>query len=305
MKNTLAFTLILALGAPASAELAAPGLPFIDAAVVRSQPFEKENINLGAAFPGMQVCNFKAVEGKNCLFACKDGSIVSRPAIVSSLVPNGCAKFVMVPAAAAQQAAPELPLIDAAAVRAGLPEDGRPSPSPAWEDYDTPVFPNGSVIWNLRECAAAYKDARYLGCYASPEISVTRREQGKKPVRLRGMIVSKIQRNENDHDSGGYGYCLKDRHPYRITHEVRVMEKGKPVAYLYPEFYAGAFAPGAAQNLYEWGGSLWGTSNCDKTDKSLVFSGGNAYTVTSPAAALDFGNIVFTLDEKQLTFTKL
>ncbi|MBI5743062.1 MAG: hypothetical protein HY952_00785 [Elusimicrobia bacterium] len=86
---------------------------------------------------------------------------------------------------------------------------------------------------------------------------------------------------------------------------MRVLEKGRAVAYLYPEFYASAFKPGAAQSLYEWGGGMWGSSECDKTDKSLVFTNGNSYTVASPAAALDFGNIGFTLNVKQLTFTKL
>jgi hypothetical protein len=49
MKNIFALTLILALGTPAAAELAAPELPSIDAAVVRSQPFEKESIKISAA----------------------------------------------------------------------------------------------------------------------------------------------------------------------------------------------------------------------------------------------------------------
>jgi len=97
MKNLFTLTLILALGAPAAAELAAPALPFIDAAAVRAQPFEKETINIGAAFPGLQTCSFTAVKDKTCVFTCKDGSTVNRPALVSSLVPNGCAKFVMVP----------------------------------------------------------------------------------------------------------------------------------------------------------------------------------------------------------------
>lgn len=206
--------------------------------------------------------------------------------------------------AAAQQAAPELPLLDAAAVRAGLTEKGVPAPAPAWEAYDTFDFPNGSVIWGLGDCARAYKDTPYLGCYASPEITVNRKEHNKPAVKARGMIVSKIMKNENSHDSGGYGYCLKDAHPYRIVHEVRVLEKGRAVAYLYPEFYAGTLG-GAAQSLYEWGGGMWGTANCDKTDKSLLFSGERAYTVTSPAPVLDFGNIVFTIEEKRLTFSKL
>jgi len=203
--------------------------------------------------------------------------------------------------AAAEPAAPGLPLLDAAAVRALADK----AAAAAWEAYDTDNFPNGSAIWSLGECAARYKDKAYLGCYATPEIQITRREPGKPPVKLRGIIVAKIQLNERDHDSGGYGYCLKDAHPYRLVHEVRVMEKGQAVAYLYPEFFAGAFKPGAAQNLYEWGGAMWGTANCDRSDKALVFSGERAYTVASPAAALDFGNIVFTLDVRQLTFSKL
>lgn len=56
MTKTYAMFLILALGAPAAAELAAPELPFIDAAVVRAQPFEKGDLNIDAAFvkrPGL------------------------------------------------------------------------------------------------------------------------------------------------------------------------------------------------------------------------------------------------------------
>ena len=52
MKNLYALTLIFALGAPAAAELAAPQLPLIDAAAVRSQPFE-ENIDISSAIPVM------------------------------------------------------------------------------------------------------------------------------------------------------------------------------------------------------------------------------------------------------------
>jgi hypothetical protein len=101
MKNKIAFALILALGAPAAAELAAPELPFIDAAVVRSQPFEKESINIGAAFPGMQACKFTGVQGDTCSFACKDGSTVKRPRLNSTVAQNGgCPVMVMVPAGA-------------------------------------------------------------------------------------------------------------------------------------------------------------------------------------------------------------
>lgn len=107
MKIMTNLVLILALGAPAAAELAAPQLPSFDAALVRAGLAEKENIDIGAAFPGMQTCAFKAAENKTCVFACKDGSTVTRPAIQSSLVPNGCAKFVMVPAAAPKAAAAE------------------------------------------------------------------------------------------------------------------------------------------------------------------------------------------------------
>lgn len=175
----------------------------------------------------------------------------------------------------------------------------------AWENYDTHEFPNGSAIWSLGDCARAWRDTPYLGCYATPEITITKKEKGKPEAVLKGIIVSKIEENGKDHDAGGYGYCLRDKHPYRIIHEVRVMEKGRAVAYLYPEFYAGAFRPGTAQDLYEWGGALWGTANCDRTDKSLAFAGRDAYTLTSPAAALDFGNIVFFINEQRLTFTKL
>lgn len=100
MTRTFALTLILALGAPAAAEPAAPELPLIDAAVVRAQPFEKENINIGAAFPGMQVCKFTGVQGDTCSFACKDGSVVKRPRLNSAIAQNGgCPTMVMVPAA--------------------------------------------------------------------------------------------------------------------------------------------------------------------------------------------------------------
>lgn len=100
MKNILALSLILALGAPAAAEPAAPELPYIDAAVVRAQPFEKQNINIGAAFPGMQACKFTGVQGDTCSFACKDGSVVKRPRLNSSIAQNGgCPVMVMVPAA--------------------------------------------------------------------------------------------------------------------------------------------------------------------------------------------------------------
>lgn len=107
MKIISKLALLLALGAPAAAETAAPRLPLIDAALVRAGLAEKENINIGAAFPGMQACAFAAAKENTCVFACKDGSTVTRPAIVSSLVPNGCARFVMVPASAPKAAAAE------------------------------------------------------------------------------------------------------------------------------------------------------------------------------------------------------
>ena len=106
MKNIFTLTLIFALGAPAAAELTAPGLPFIDAAAVRAQPFDKENINIGSAFPGMQVCKFTGVQGDTCSFACKDGSTVKRPRLNSSVAQNGgCPIMVMVPAGAPKAAA--------------------------------------------------------------------------------------------------------------------------------------------------------------------------------------------------------
>ncbi len=99
MFKAYAMIAILTLGAPlAAAELAAPQLPLIDASEVRAQLTDKETINIGAAFPGLQACQFTALQGKNCVFTCKDGSTVIRPALASSLVPNGCAKLVMVPA---------------------------------------------------------------------------------------------------------------------------------------------------------------------------------------------------------------
>ena len=104
MNKTYLLILTLGLASPLAAELTAPQLPLIDAASVRAGLAEKENINIGAAFPGMQTCAFKAAEAKTCVFTCKDGSTVTRPALVSSLVPNGCAKFVMVPAGAPKAA---------------------------------------------------------------------------------------------------------------------------------------------------------------------------------------------------------
>lgn len=112
MKNIFTLSLILALGAPAAAELAAPELPFIDAAVVRAQPDIKGNINIGAAFPGMQACKFAGVQGDTCSFACQDGSTVKRPRLNSSVAQNGgCAMMVMVPAGGPKAAA--LPAIKA------------------------------------------------------------------------------------------------------------------------------------------------------------------------------------------------
>lgn len=107
MNKTLTLTLILALGAPAAAELAAPQLTAIDAAMVREVPFEKESINIGAAFPGMQACKYTGVQGDTCSFTCKDGSTVKRPRLNSSVAQNGgCALMVMVPAGAPKAAAP-------------------------------------------------------------------------------------------------------------------------------------------------------------------------------------------------------
>lgn len=106
MKNVFTLTLIFALGAPAAAGTAAPELPFIDAAVVRSQPDIKGNIDIGSAFPGMQVCKFTGAQGDTCSFACKDGSTVKRPRLNSSVAQNGgCPTMVMVPAAAPKAAA--------------------------------------------------------------------------------------------------------------------------------------------------------------------------------------------------------
>lgn len=54
-------------------------------------------VNVGAAFPGMQTCSFTAVKDNTCVFTCKNGATVTRPVLQSSLVANGCAKFVMIP----------------------------------------------------------------------------------------------------------------------------------------------------------------------------------------------------------------
>ncbi len=107
MKNIFTLTLILALGAPAAAELAAPQLQPMDAAHVRAGLADRaEMINVGAAFPGMQVCKFAGSQGDTCSFACKDGSTVKRPRIDSSVAQNGgCALMVMVPAGAPKAAA--------------------------------------------------------------------------------------------------------------------------------------------------------------------------------------------------------
>lgn len=106
MKNLFTLTLLIALGAPAAAESAAPGLPFIDAAVVRSQPDIKGNIDIGSAFPGMQTCKFAGAQGDTCSFSCQDGSTVKRPRLNSSVAQNGgCALMVMVPAGGPKAAA--------------------------------------------------------------------------------------------------------------------------------------------------------------------------------------------------------
>lgn len=99
MNKTFALSLILALGAPAAAEITAPELPFIDASVVRAQPFESEKINIGASFPGMQACKFTDVQGDTCSFACKDGSTVKRPRLNSSVAQNGGCPFMVMVAA--------------------------------------------------------------------------------------------------------------------------------------------------------------------------------------------------------------
>lgn len=105
MKTISNLVLILALGAPAAAELPAPQLPLIDAASVRAGLTDKENINIGAAFPGLQACKFTGVQGDTCSFACKDGSTVQRPRLNSSIAQNGgCPTMVMVPAAAPKAA---------------------------------------------------------------------------------------------------------------------------------------------------------------------------------------------------------
>lgn len=150
MIKPYAMILILALGAPlAAAELTAPQLPLIDAATVRAQLTDKETINIGATFPGMQTCQFTSVKGKTCVFTCKDGSTVSRPAIQSSLVPNGCAKSVMVPAGnkAAVNIALARPLLAAkmqsnllrtvAVTLRGLEQQNSPEKAPA--DYASGV----------------------------------------------------------------------------------------------------------------------------------------------------------------------
>lgn len=99
MNKTFALSLILAAAAPAAAELPAMELTAIDASAVRAQPFESGKINIGAAFPGMQACNFTAVQGDTCSFTCKDGSTVKRPRLNSSVAQNGgCPFMVMVPA---------------------------------------------------------------------------------------------------------------------------------------------------------------------------------------------------------------
>ena len=54
-------------------------------------------MNVQAAFPGMQACAFTEAKENTCVFTCKNGAKVVRPAVQSQFVPNGCAKFVMVP----------------------------------------------------------------------------------------------------------------------------------------------------------------------------------------------------------------
>ncbi|OGR43828.1 MAG: hypothetical protein A2X35_08945 [Elusimicrobia bacterium GWA2_61_42] len=53
-------------------------------------------VNVGAAFPGMQTCSFTEAKNNTCVFTCKNGATVVRPAIQSQFVANGCAKFIMV-----------------------------------------------------------------------------------------------------------------------------------------------------------------------------------------------------------------
>lgn len=173
-------------------------------------------------------------------------------------------------------------------------------------DYSRNVtFPNGSTIWDLETCAEDYRKEKYMGCYSSPEMIITVHDKHKPDQQVTGVLISKIRRNNRDYDISGYGSCLKSEHPFEVDHEVRILENGKVTARLYPGFYASAFTLNKPQNLYEWGGAIWGTAACDKTDKVLSFISDDAYIVTSPEAVIDFGNIRYTLNVSQLQFTRV
>lgn len=173
-------------------------------------------------------------------------------------------------------------------------------------DYSQDVsFPSGRTVGDLNDCAEDYGNEKYMGCYSSPEMVITIHEKNKPDQQATGVILSKIRRNDEDYDASGYGYCLKFGHPFEVMHEVRILEKGKVVAHPYPGFYASAFTRNEPQNFYAWGGAIWGSASCDKTNKTLSFVSDDTYTVTSPEAVMDFGNVRYTLNVSQLQFTRV
>ena len=76
MTKTYTLLLILALGAPAAAELAAPELPFIDAAVVRSQPFEMVMVPAGGPKAAAQpvIYNGMYTNDSGCIVEVENGA---------------------------------------------------------------------------------------------------------------------------------------------------------------------------------------------------------------------------------------
>ena len=94
MKIIANIALLAALCAPAAA---APASFEALAAQAEAPDTKLPAVNVQAAFPGMQTCSFTEAKENTCVFTCKNGAKVVRPAVQSQFVPNGCAKFVMVP----------------------------------------------------------------------------------------------------------------------------------------------------------------------------------------------------------------
>jgi hypothetical protein len=93
MKRIINIALLAALCAPAAA---AP-TSFEVLAGAAASDIKLPAVNVQAAFPGMQTCAFTEAKENTCVFTCKNGAKVVRPAVQSQFIPGGCAKFVMVP----------------------------------------------------------------------------------------------------------------------------------------------------------------------------------------------------------------